>query len=109
MKKLNVIKRHIVYTFAICLFLLSLRLSNISCPILYVLGIPCPTCGVSRALFAFIMLDFKKYFYYHPLAIPLVVAVFLMLHIKLLKQKKLVYCFVFIVLTLNVILYFVRF
>ena len=109
MKRADIIKRHIVYIFSICLFLLLLRLLNISCPILYLLGIPCPTCGVSRALLAFMIFDFKGYIHYHPLAVPLVSAVILMLHLKLIERKKLVYYFVFVVLVFNIILYFLRF
>lgn len=37
------------------------------CPVEYFFGIPCPGCGMSRALLAFAKLDPALAFYYHPL------------------------------------------
>ena len=37
------------------------------CPLDYVLGIPCPTCGITRALLSVLNGDLKAAFYYHPL------------------------------------------
>lgn len=37
------------------------------CPFLYVFGVPCPGCGMTRALFALLRLDVAEAFYYHPL------------------------------------------
>jgi len=37
------------------------------CPIRAFFGIPCPGCGMTRALFSAFTLDFEKAFYYHPL------------------------------------------
>lgn len=46
------------------------------CPMEYFLGIPCPGCGMSRALLALVRFDFAQAFYYHPLIwLVLVVAV----------------------------------
>ena len=36
------------------------------CPILYVFGIPCPMCGMTRSLYALIDLDFARSMYYNP-------------------------------------------
>ena len=105
----HLIKRHIVILLAICLFVLILNLFEITCPIMYIFGIPCPTCGVSRAVISFIHLDFYGYMHYHPLAIPLVMSVFLMLHLKCFKRKRMLLAFVFFVLSMNLILYILRF
>ncbi len=45
---------------------------GITCPIKYVTGISCPGCGMSRATWAMLRLDFSVALYYHPLcfAIP---------------------------------------
>jgi len=45
---------------------------GITCPIKYVTGISCPGCGMSRATWAMLRLDFSAAAYYHPLcfAIP---------------------------------------
>jgi len=37
------------------------------CPIYSFFGVPCPGCGMTRALRAALTLDFSKAFYYHPL------------------------------------------
>ncbi len=40
---------------------------GISCPILFLTGVSCAGCGMSRALLAMLRLDFQTAFYYHPL------------------------------------------
>ena len=49
-------------------------------PCLYreLLGFPCPTCGMTRAYFALLRLDFKAAFAYHPLfwAVPILLLFF---------------------------------
>lgn len=40
---------------------------GIGCPIRYVTGVPCPGCGLTRAFWAAMHLDFSKAFWYHPL------------------------------------------
>lgn len=37
------------------------------CPFLYFFGVPCPGCGMTRALIKACTFDFKAAFYYHPL------------------------------------------
>ena len=37
------------------------------CPSEFILGIPCPLCGISRAFIALFSGDVKAAFYYHPL------------------------------------------
>ena len=40
---------------------------GVTCPILYVTGISCAGCGMSRAWMCLLHLDFAGAFYYHPL------------------------------------------
>ena len=110
MKTNSTLKRHIVYFTAICLFfiLMSILFKGV-CPLLAIWGIPCPTCGVTRALLSICHFDMNGYFYFHPLAIPLLLSVWSILHISLLKHKKAVYVLAFSVLILNLCLYIVRF
>lgn len=49
------------------------------CPFLYFFGIPCPGCGMTRALIAAARLDFKVAFYYHPLFFVVIIAAVYML------------------------------
>ena len=59
-------KRSILIYSGVCLFIIILYFT-IGCPTRYFLGICCPGCGMTRALFAFLKLDFKNAFHMHPL------------------------------------------
>ena len=48
-----------------------------SCLLKLTIGIPCPACGMSRAVFAFLRGDFARSFHYHPLMLSLAVLPFL--------------------------------
>jgi len=57
------------------------------CPSLFLLGIPCPFCGMTRAFLCVLHGDILRAFYFHPLW-PVVLAagiVFLLVHMKLLR------------------------
>ncbi len=41
------------------------------CAVRFFTGIPCPSCGMTRAMLALLRLDFRAAFYYHPLVYPL--------------------------------------
>ena len=62
---------YIVIFSLLIIFVMSL-LGIYKCPSDYVLGIPCPTCGITRALGSLLLLDINKSFYYHALW-PLVI------------------------------------
>jgi hypothetical protein len=60
------IKRFLIIhgiAFSVLLFLATIY----KCPIYAVFHVPCPGCGITRAHFAALSLDFKKAFRYHPL------------------------------------------
>lgn len=61
---------------------------RISCPILAASGFPCPTCGMTRAMFALMRLDFADYFRYNAFALPTAVAIILQLHKGLFSKCK---------------------
>lgn len=60
--------------FAAVMFALFLFVAKISCPIRAFLGFPCPTCGVTRALFSLFHLRFGESLRYNAMAIPLCAA-----------------------------------
>ncbi len=109
MKKLpKIILRHIVVITAICLFICVLRIFNVTCLVKAVIKIDCPACGTTRALISFLKLDFKGYFYYQPMALPLCAVFLLICHFKYVKHKKLAYSFMFSVAALNFVIYVLR-
>jgi len=58
------------------------------CPIWMLLGIPCPTCGITRSALALLSLDFRLSWYYHPLTIPIFLVLTFALCKDLLPIKK---------------------
>ena len=61
MKKHNIMQKCFsLFLLAVCLLIFY------ECPFLYLLGIPCPGCGMTRALFSVLLLRFGRAFYYHP-------------------------------------------
>ena len=67
---------HVVFFIAVMGVLAALMLLDIyRCPFKAVTGIPCPGCGMTRAVLSACKGDFRGAFYYHPLwivAVPLV-------------------------------------
>ncbi|WP_425353929.1 DUF2752 domain-containing protein [Anaerofustis butyriciformans] len=68
MKKKN-IKKYILILTVIALYAFIINITKINCPIRYILGLPCPFCGTTRALISFLNGNIKQAFYYHPLFI----------------------------------------
>ncbi len=79
MKKIKNLRNKLLLTAAyICLVLIAYRLS-IPCVYRYFLGIPCPGCGMSRAYFSLLRLDFAAAFSFHPMfwSVPILYLYFL--------------------------------
>lgn len=102
------IKRHIGVILTICLFVFVISYFDIGCPTLFLWGIPCPTCGVTRSILSLLKFDFYSYFCFHPLSLPLIIAVWLVIHARVIKRRKAVYVYVSCVLMLNTFLYAFR-
>ncbi len=101
----EIIKKNTVFLVAICLYILITKLFGIGCPILYLFKVPCPTCGVTRAMMSLLVLDFKGYFNYNFMALPLCVAVLLLLNIDVIKYKKLAYAVSGGIIIINLVVY----
>ena len=52
---------------------------EMGCLIQRVIGIPCPTCGMTRSAFAFINGDFRASFEYHPMLFSVPILTFMLL------------------------------
>ncbi len=79
---LKIIIKHIFYILCICLILALLYFLKIPCFFRFFTGIPCPSCGMTRAFLSLLRLDFSISFYYHPLLIPALVAGFIAIHME---------------------------
>ena len=79
-------KKHITYAL-ITVFIIILILSFYRCPFYFLLGIPCPFCGMTRAFLCVLKGDFIEAFYFHPLWPLVIVAgiIFILVKIKVLK------------------------
>jgi len=69
----------LLITFLILIFLVVIWVLDAGCPFYRVAGIPCPGCGMSRALISACRLDFRTAFAWHPMfwALPLLYLFFL--------------------------------
>ena len=80
--------------FGIMAFIISLILiydiTNIGCPIRKLTGVPCPTCGMTRAGLSLLRLDFDAYFVYNPATVPVIVALWLGFHKQRFSNIKLI-------------------
>lgn len=98
--------RLILLLFVIVLYSI-LHVFGIGCPIKFITGISCGGCGMGRAWFSVMKLDFSGAFHYHPLfPLPLVVICLLMFRKKL--TKKLFNLSIFVIVTLFIVVYFFR-
>ena len=65
--------------------LLAVWLWLTGCPIYRLTGIPCPGCGMTRALLRLLSLDFAGAWYYHPLVFVIPLAILYLIHRKACK------------------------
>ena len=74
-----------IYTILFVFLIVILSFLGVyKCPFNYLFGIPCPTCGMTRAIYYAFSLDFEKAFYFHALW-PLVILGFIIYMLKELK------------------------
>lgn len=60
-----------LFLLILAIYISFMTVTKIGCPIRWLTGIPCPGCGMSRALFALLRLDFADAFSFHPMIYPL--------------------------------------
>ncbi|MBQ2774482.1 MAG: DUF2752 domain-containing protein [Clostridia bacterium] len=76
------------------------------CPIRWLTGVSCPSCGMSRAVGALLKFDFALAFYFHPLVYLLPAAFLVYLLRKRIPRKvMIVLCVGILVLMLAVYIY----
>ena len=79
------------------------------CPVQLAFHLPCPTCGVTRALLDLAQGNLAGYLHHQPMALFLAAAVALALHQRPLRRfRKALWAYVGVVLVLNLVLYVFR-
>lgn len=101
---------HIAILLGILLFVTLLTVFKIGCPIRYATGIPCPTCGSTRAIIALFKLDIMASLRYHPFVVPIIIAVFLGLHsnTNIVKHKKAAETYIISTAAITMVIYIFR-
>ena len=71
----RILRQHLVLLLILVLYLLIGR-----CPVMWLFGVPCPGCGLTRACLAALRLDFSAAFGFHPLFWLILPALFYLIH-----------------------------
>ena len=82
------VKRFLCIHLPVLAAILLYFLLPIRCPILTFCHVPCPTCGMTRALFSLLKLDFAGYLHYNPAALPFAALVLFGVHARLIPWPK---------------------
>lgn len=105
----SILGMHLLFLGLGILFLFIYSWLDITCLLRFVVDVPCPTCGATRAMFSLARLDFVAYWFYNPMALPLTIAFLAVFHYRLFpKWRKLIIVYVGIVLVLTFVLYVYR-
>lgn len=106
----QLVKKHIHIWIILLGVWITYYLIGVTCPILVLTGQICPTCGSTRAILSLLSGNFKMYVSYQPMAIPLVIAVILCIHLQLMKKplKQICAAMVGITLLVNTVFYILR-
>ena len=104
---MRIIKKHLFIFVVIGTYFVLGTIFDITCPIKYIIKLPCPTCGMTRALISLIKLDFKGYVEYNFMAFFMITAVMLLIHRNIFKKKRWIKWYSMLVLLVNLLVYFI--
>lgn len=63
-------------------------MTGITCPILFMTGVSCAGCGMTRAWLSLLRLDFRAVFHYHPLFwLPALLVILFLFEKRIFKQS----------------------
>ena len=89
-------------------FLVLSRYVRFVCPFVLLLDFPCPTCGMTRALWSVLCLDLEGYIHYNAMALPVGAVVWLFINRPYIKCTQAVNAVAYTVLSANCIYYLLR-
>lgn len=98
---------HLIVMAIIMVFYGVLFMLGIRCPIRFITGISCPGCGMTRALWSALHLDFGSAFSYHALW-PLVVAFVICYVVSQYRNKTIRSEFIWILACIFIVYYLYR-
>ena len=84
-------KKVYIFTIASIIILILLSILKVyKCPFKYLFGIPCPSCGLTRAFISLFKLNIKKSFYYHALwpVVAITLIFFCLYQLKIINISK---------------------
>lgn len=105
---MNILKRHLFIFVLIGIYFIANITFDITCPIKQLTHMPCPTCGMTRALMALISLDFVGYVRYNAMSVFIIIAVWLLVHRDFFEKKLWIDRFSIFVIVVNTTIYFIR-
>jgi len=103
------LKKHLPVLLGIGTYFLICNLLQTGCLFKKIIGFDCPTCGMTRAILSLLRADVQGYFYYNPMALPMIASVWMYIHRKLLGDKKWITYFMIVSLILTIIRYIITF
>lgn len=94
------------YLLLILIIVLCMKLLGINCLFRLIFHIPCPTCGMTRALFALLSGDFLGYVHFNFMALPVSISLLVIIYKKYLAKVFEIIGYVFLIL--NFVYYIYR-
>ena len=105
MKQYNLNKKRILHGVLMLIIAVAIGAFYLTygCPIRWLTGVSCPSCGMSRAVGALLHFDFALVFHFHPLVYLLPVAFLVYLLRKRIPRKVMIALCVLALLTMLVV------
>ena len=109
-KNIREFKLYLILFFLYILFFRIVLPNETNCLIKITTGFPCPTCGMTRAVFSLLAFDIVQAFYFHPLVflLPILVTVVVLRDIYFFKYVFYSKVFWAFVIVLFIVVYVVR-